>query len=174
MSMKISTVKKNGVTPQIIETIALLVARIPWPSKRQAMAEVSTMLLDGKPRIAEDVFGWNRSTVELGINELRTGISCINDLSSRCKPKTEEKYPEMLADIRSIMESECQADPQLRTTLSYTNMSASAVRKALFEKGWTEEQLPCLRTISELLNRQSYRLRTVMKTKVQKKRILPI
>ena len=101
------------MTPQIIEAIALLVARIPWPSNRKAMAEVTTLLLDGKPRIAEDVFGWKRSTVELGMNELRTGISCINDLSSRCKPKTEDKYPETLADIHSIMEPECHADPQL-------------------------------------------------------------
>lgn len=167
--MKISTAKKNGLTPQIIETISLLVGRVPWPSRRQAMAEVTTMLLDSKPRIAEDVFGWSRSTVELGINELKTGISCVNDLSRRRKPKTEEKYPKMLADIHSIMEPECQADPQLRTTLSYTNLSASAVRKALLEKGWTEEQVPCLRTVSELLNRQGYRLRAVEKTKVKKK-----
>jgi len=132
--MKISTAEKNGVTPKTIETIGLLVAQIPWPSRRQAMAEVTTMLLDGKPRVAEDVFGWSRSTVELGMNELRTGISCVNDLSNRRKQKTEEKYPEMLADIHSIMKSECQADPQLRTTLAYTNMSASAVREALLAK----------------------------------------
>lgn len=171
MYMKISTAKKNGLTPQIIKTIALLVRRIPWPSRRLAMAEVTMMLLNGSSRIAEDVFGWGRSNVELGMNELRTGITCINDISNRRKPKTEEKYPEIIADIHSIMEPETHADPQLRTTLSYTNMSASAVRKALLVKGWTEEQLPCLRTISELLNRQGYRLRTVAKTKVQKKRI---
>jgi hypothetical protein len=167
--MKISTVKKNGVTPKTIETIALLIPQIPWPSRRQAMAEVTTMLLDGKARVAEEVFGWGRSTVELGMNELRTGISCINDLSSRRKPKSEEKYPEMLADIHSIMEPECHADPQLRTTLSYTNMSASAVRKSLLAKGWKEEEVPCLRTMSELLNRQGYRLRAVEKAKVKKK-----
>jgi len=167
--MTISTAKKNSVTPQITETIAHLVGQIPWPLKRQAMAKVTMTLLDGKPRIAEDVFGWNRSTVELGMNELRTGISCINDISNRCKPKTEEKYPQILVDIHHIMEPKCHADPQLRTTLSYTNMSASSVRKALLAKGWTEEQLPGIRTISELLNRQGYRLRTVMKTKVKKK-----
>ena len=168
--MKISTVEKNGVTPEIIETISFLVKMTPWPSKRQAMAKVANMLFDGKSRVSEDVFGWNRNTVELGKNELRTGISCINDLSNRRKPKAEEKYPEMLDDICSIMEPECHADPQLRTTLSYTNMTASSVLKALIEKGWTKEQLPGLRTISDILNRQGYRLRSVEKTKVQKKR----
>ena len=167
--MRVSTAKKNGVTEQTIETIKLLVARIPWPARRQAMAEVTVKLLDGKPRVAEDVFGWGRSAVELGMNELRTGITCLNDLSNRRKPKTEEKYPEMLSDIHKIMEPESQADPQLRTTLHYTNMSASAVRKSLIDNGWAEEQVPCRRTISEMLNRQGYRLRTVAKTKVQKK-----
>ena len=37
------------------------------------------------------------------------------------------------------------------------------------EKGWTVESLPTVRTISNILNRQGYRLRTVAKTKVQKK-----
>jgi hypothetical protein len=35
---------------------------------------------------------------------------------------------------------------------------------------YTEEELPAIRTISNILNRQEYRLRTVAKTKVQKKR----
>jgi hypothetical protein len=58
--MKISTLEKNGIGPEIMELIPLLLDRIPWPSRRQAMAEVTTILLDGKPRVAEDVFGWSR------------------------------------------------------------------------------------------------------------------
>lgn len=172
--MKVSTIKKNKIGQEVIKTIALLMKRIPWPSRRQAMAEVTTRLLDGKPRVAEDVSGWGRSTVKLGMNELRTGIICLNDLSERRKPKTEEKYPEMLSDIHEIMEPESQADPQLRTTLSYTDMTASGVRQALLERGWPEEKLPAVRTMSDILFRQGYRLRTVVKTKVQKKTNGPI
>jgi hypothetical protein len=135
------------------------------------MATVATKLLDGKERVAESVFGWGRSTVALGMNELRTGINCMNDLSSRRKPRTEQKHPEMLEDIRAIMEPECQADPQLRTTLAYTNKTASSVRDALIEKGWTEDNLPTIRTISSILNRHGYRIRSVAKTRVEKKRI---
>jgi hypothetical protein len=167
--MKVPIVKKNGIGPEIIETISFLIARIPWPSRRQAMAKVTIGLLNSKPRVAEDVFGWGRSTVKLGMNELRTGIVCLNDISKRCKPKTEEKYPEMLSDIHKIMEPESQADPQLRTTLSYTNMTASSVREALLEKGWSNDKVPSVRTMSDILFRQGYRLRTVVKTKVQKK-----
>jgi hypothetical protein len=49
-------------------------------------------------------------------------------------------------------------------------MTAKAVYGLLLEKGWSEEELPTVRTISNILNRQEYRLRTVAKDKVQKKR----
>ncbi len=47
-------------------------------------------LLDGKQRVAENVFGWNRSTVEVGISEFKTGMTCINDISLRHNPATKE------------------------------------------------------------------------------------
>jgi hypothetical protein len=59
--------------------------------------------LDGKPRVAEDVFGWGRSTVTVGVKEFQTGLVCVNDITPRLKPKTEEKYPELLTEIRNIM-----------------------------------------------------------------------
>ena len=133
------------------------------------MGDVTVSLLDGKPRVAEDVFGWGRATVELGMNEFRTKILCANDLSTRHKPKAEDKDPRLLADIIEIMDPHSQAEPRLRTTLLYTNMTAKAVYDALVQKGWPEEALPTVRTISSLLDRHNYRLRTVAKTKVQKK-----
>jgi hypothetical protein len=137
------------------------------------MGDVTLSLLDGKYRVAENVFGWNRGTVQLGMNEFRTGISCIDDLSARRKPKAEEKYLGLLDDIREIMEPSSQAEPRLRTTLLYTDMSAQAVYDALLQKEWSKQSLPTVRTISNILNRHGYRLRTVAKTKVQKKRRRP-
>jgi hypothetical protein len=52
-------------------------------------------------------------------------------------------------------------------------MTAKVVYDALVEKGWAVESLPTVRTISNILNRQGYRLRTVAKTKVQKKQQKP-
>ncbi len=119
--MKISTLTLNEVSPQVVDLISRLVDLIPWPVRRQAMGDVTLSLLAGKHRVAEDVFVWNRTTAELGINEYRSGISCVNDLSNRQKPKTEEKFPKLLADIRQIMDPHSQAEPRLRTTLLYTN-----------------------------------------------------
>lgn len=169
--MKTSTAVRNGVSQQAVDLIVRLIDLIPWPNRRSAMGDVVISLLDGKPRVAEDVFGWGRATVELGMNEFRTKILCINDLSTRRKPKAEEKNPKLLSDIIEIMTPNSQADSHLRTTLSYTDLTASAVYDFLLKKGWSEEELPTIRTISNILNRYDYRLRTVAKVKVQKKRL---
>lgn len=167
--MKTTTLAQNGVTAEMVSLIARLVDLIPWPERRRAMGDVALLLLNGKHRVAENVFGWKRSAVEVGINEFQTGISCVNDLSARLKPKAEEKNPELLAEIHAIMEPHSESESSLRTTLLYTNMTAKAVYGALVGKGWPAETLPTVRTISNILNRQDYRLRTVAKTKVQKK-----
>ncbi len=167
--MKTTTLERNGVTAEMAGLISRLVDLVPWPERRRAMGDVTLLLLDGKHRVAENVFGWSRSAVEVGINEFQTGISCVNDISARLKPKTEEKSPGLLAEIHAIMEPHSESESGLRTTLLYTNMTAKAVYDALVEKGWSAESLPTVRTISNILNRQDYRLRTVAKTKVQKK-----
>jgi hypothetical protein len=167
--MKTTTLAKNGVSTEMVGLISHLVDLIPWPTRRHAMGEVTLLLLDGKHRVAENVFGWSRSAVEVGIHEFQTGISCVNNLSTRLKPKTEEKNPKLLAEIHAIMEPQSESESSLRTTLLYTNMTAKAVYDALVLKGWSRESLPTVRTISNILSRQDYRLRTVAKTKVQKK-----
>ena len=172
--MKTSTLAGNGVSTETADLIGRLIELIGWPERRQAMGDVATVLLDGKPRVAESVFGWNRRAVELGIHEHQTGIACVNDISSRVKPKTEDKQPKLLAEIQAIMEPHSESESSLRTTLLYTNMTAKTVHAALLQKGWSAPSLPTVRTISNLLNRQEYRLRTVAKSKVQKKPLRPM
>ncbi|UUZ62590.1 hypothetical protein LP417_21840 [Polaromonas sp. P1-6] len=171
--MKTTTLARNGVSTEMVDLIGRLVELIPWPARRCAMGDVTVVLLDGKQRVAENVFGWNRRAIEVGIHEYQTGITCINDISTRVKPKTEDKYPQLLAEIQAIMEPHSESESSLRTTLLYTNMTAKMVHEALVQKGWATQSLPSVRTISNLLNRQDYRLRTVAKTKVQKKQPRP-
>ena len=65
--MKTSVLNRNGITPEIAGLITRLVTLIPWPVRRQAMGDVALTILDGKPRVAENEFGWSRSAVALGI-----------------------------------------------------------------------------------------------------------
>ena len=167
--MKTTTLARNGVSTEMVGLISRLVDLIAWPARRCAMGDVTLLLLDGKHRVAENVFGWSRHAVEVGINEFQTGISCVNDISTRLKPKTEEKNPNLLAEIHAIMGPHSESESSLRTTLLYTNKTAKAVYDALVEKGWSAQSLPTVRTISNILRRHDYRLRTVVKTRVQKK-----
>ena len=155
--MKTTTLARNGVSTEMVALISRLVDLIPWPARRCAMGDVTLLLLDGKYRVAENVFGWSRSAVEVGIHEFQTGISCVNDISTRLKPTTEEKNPDLLAEIHAIMEPHSETESSLRTTLLYTNMTAKTVFDALVQKGWSAQSLPSVRTISNILNRQDSR-----------------
>ena len=131
--------------------------------------------LDGSVWKAERVFGWSHHTVTLGLNELRTGITCLGNFSARGNRKTEEKLPKLEADMRALAEPESQADPKFQSTFLYTRMTAKAMRQALIDqKGWTDEELPHVNTIGEILNRLGYKMRRVQKTKPLKKIAKPM
>lgn len=167
--MKEATTPTVTLTAELNDLITRLVKKIPYEHRRQAMGDVVQTLLEGKSRKAEDVLGWNRHTVELGLNEFRTGIRCISDVSTRGKQKLEEDNPQLLKDIEQIMEPKSESDSHLRTTLLHSNMTVKNVRNALIENGYAEDELPAERTFYDLLNRLGYRRRTVAKSRVQKK-----
>jgi hypothetical protein len=54
--------------------------KLTGAKRRAFQTQVTLDHLDGNVRQAESVFGWSRKTVELGLNELRTGITCIGSL----------------------------------------------------------------------------------------------
>ncbi len=139
--------------------------------KRRAFQAQTTLdLLDGNARQAEREFGWGRETVNKGLHELKSGLRCYDAYQARGNKPIEEKIPELADDIAAIVDPKSQAEPRFRTTLAYTRITAKAVRETLIaEKGYTNEELPCDRTIDNLLNRLGYRLRRVQKTKPVKK-----
>jgi hypothetical protein len=167
--MRKSTLESNNITEETISLINNHVTRIPWPERRAAMGETTLVLLSGSSRLAESVFGWSRKAVKLGINEFQSGIRCIDDIGTRRRNKTEENSPQLLVDIKKIIDPHSHADCQLRSDLAHSNITAQAVHDALLQNGWTKKDLPTVRTISNILNRHGYRVRSVAKTKVQKK-----
>lgn len=164
---------RNGISEEMVGLVSGLVESIPWPGRRMAMGEATLTLLNGSPRLAEHVFGWNRKTVETGIHEFQSGLRCADNIADRRRKTTEEKQPKLLLDIQRLVDPHSHADTQLRTDLAHRNLTAQAVRDALAANGWKEEDLPTTRTISNLLNRHGYRVRSVAKAKVQKKRPKP-
>src|SRR5947209_18255362 len=144
--------------------------RLRGHQRRSFQAEVALRLWDGNPRQAERRFGWGRETVRKGLREAQQGIRCQEDFAARGRQRSEEKDPQLGADIRAVVEPHTQADPELKSARRYTNLSAKEVRQALKDqKGYTDQQLPAERTLRDILNRMNYRLQRIQKAKPLKK-----
>ena len=105
-------------------------------------AEVTNEFYDGNVRKAERELNWGRATISQGIKELSSGFECIGDLKMCGDKKTEEKLPCIEQDIREIVEPYCQVDPQFKNALVYTRITAKAVREALINIGYSDDELP--------------------------------
>lgn len=158
------------LTEQQIVTIKDAARKLTGAKRRAFEAQVALDYLDGIARTAESVFGWSRQTVTLGLHELRTGITCQDDFAGRGNHKTEEKLPQLEADMRALADPESQTDPKFQSPFQYTRMTAKSMRRALIDqKGWQDQELPCENTIGNILNRLGYRLRGVLKAKPLKR-----
>ena len=155
---------------QQVSTLKDAARKLTGAKRRAFQAQVTLDYLEGRARLAETVLGWSRKTVELGLHELRTGIVCVEQFSSRGNRRSEEKQPRLEQDICALADPESQVAPKFQSPFLYTRITAKATRTALIEvKGWTEEALPCENTIGNILNRLGYRLRRVQKAKPQKR-----
>ena len=127
-------------------------------------AQVCLGLCDGNPRLAERRFGWGRQTVQKGLHEWQTGIRCLENYQARGSRRSEDRNPQLAADIRAIVEPHTYADPELKSTRRYSNLSAAEVVTALQNsKGYRAEELPSERTMRDILNRMNYRLKRIRK-----------
>ena len=144
-------------------------------ARRAFQASMTQKYCSGNARQAERIFGWSRHTVELGLHERRTGILCLGAQAAYCGNKLwEAKHPQAAVALLKLAESHAQQDPTFRTTLAYTRLTAAEALKHLKDQGFGEEQLPSPSTMAEVLNRNGYRLRKVIKAKPQKKHQKPM
>jgi transposase len=124
----------------------------------------------GGQRWAEEKLAWNRGTIRKGQGEIRSGVPTDDAFSHRGRKKVEIHLPCLLSDIKAIAEPVCQTDPTFRTTQLYLPLTAKNMRGLLItEKGYTDQELPTIRTISTKLNLLGYRPQRVAKSKPTKK-----
>src|SRR3954471_20391352 len=143
--------------------------RLTGYQRRSFQAEVVTALCGGNARQAEYRFGWGRETVEKGLQERHHGVRCLENFAARGRQRSEEKDPKLAADIRTIVEPHTHADPELKSSRRYTNLSAAEVRQALIDQGHLRGELPSERTMGNILNRMNSRLKRLRRGKPLKK-----
>ena len=155
-----------SLSKQYIATLKDAATKLTGLKRRAFEAQVTIDYFDSKPYLAEKFIGWDRKTIALGLNEHRTGIVCIDNFKARGNKRTEVKNPQLKVDIVALAEPQSQTDPKFQTLFKYTRITAKSMRIALItEKGWQDKDLPCEKTIGDILNRLGYRLRRVQKAK---------
>lgn len=138
--------------------------------RRRFQAQTVKALGQGGQRRAERELGWNRKTLRKAMHELASGLQCIDAISTRRRKRAEEHLPTLLDDIKAIVDSQSQTDPQFRSNRLYTRLTAAEVRRQLIaQKGYQDAALPTERTIRTKLNDLGYHPSRVAKVKPQKK-----
>jgi len=137
--------------------------------RRLFMARVVSNLGYGGALRAERELGWDRTTIRKGLAELKSGITCCDNYSGRGRKPVEEHLVNLLEDIEDIVSPISQTDPSFRTTKLYSPITAAEIHRRLKEyKGYTDQELPTIRTINSKLNQMGYRLKKVGKCKPKK------
>ncbi len=85
----------------------------------------------GGQRLAERELGWNRGTIRKGMHEVKSGMVCVDAYSSYGRKRAEEHLPNLLIDLKAIVDSQSQADPQFRTNRLYTCLTCAEIRGQL-------------------------------------------
>jgi hypothetical protein len=158
-----------ALTEDVLQTIKSAAQLLTSYKRRQFQAETAVRYCNGSARLAEATFGWGRAAVDTGLNELRTGIRCLDAVHSRGRKKTEALCPQLEDHIHRLVDPQAQADPKFQTDLAYTRITAKAVRDALTAQPELQGFVPCRQTVGQVLNRLGYRLRRVLKTRPEKK-----
>ena len=145
-------------------------SKLKGGERREFMANVVLLLgRCGQSRAVREL-GWDHKTIRKGIKELKAGICCIDNFAGRGRNRAEHHLPNLLEDIKDIVEPVSQSDPTFRTTDLYSPLTAAEVHRRLVEqKKYNVEQLPTVRTISNKLNELGLHLKKVDKCKPKKK-----
>ena len=153
-----------------LKTMLIETARsLKGSARRQFMARTVTELGAGGQQRAARELGWGRMTIRKGLRELDSGLVCLDAYSLRGRKRAEDHLPNLLTDIKAIVDSQSQTDPQFRTQRLYTRLTAAEVRRQLIaQKGYTDAELPTAETIGAKLNALGYYPQKVAKSQPKK------
>jgi transposase len=157
------------LTPEMCNLICRTAKGMPLGAPRRRYMADTIQSLGLSQRQARRAFHWGGDTIRKALHERRTGLTCADAFSCRGRKPAEFHLPQLLQDIKAIAADQVQTDPTFATTRLYCRLSAAEVRRQLIDrKGYTDEQLPTIKTITDKLNALGFRLRKVAKCRPQK------
>jgi hypothetical protein len=154
-----------------LKTLFMDTARsLKGSARRLFMARTMKELGPGGPRRAERQLGWSRVTLRKGTHELESGFTCLDAFAARGRKPVEAHLPTLLRDMKAIVDSQSQTEPQFRTTRLSTRLSATEVRRQrIAQHGYADAALPTVQTLTTKLTALGYSPKKVAKSPPQKK-----
>jgi hypothetical protein len=144
--------------------------RLRGAVRRAFIAGVVKELGYGGQSRARKELGWADGTIRKGLREQASGMVCVDAFNLRGRWPAEKRLPNLLVDIKAIVDGQSQTDPQFRNQRLYTRLSVEEVRRQLIEqKGYTDEELPQRESLRTRLNKMGFYPRTVAKTRPKRK-----
>jgi hypothetical protein len=137
--------------------------------RRIYLAEIAKRLGYGGMKLVNEHFAIDFKTLQKGMKELESG-NCINDaFNKRGRKSIEVHLPNILNDIKSIVDSESQTDPRFEDNRLFTRLTPENIKIQLHKKGYKLDELPTNQTIYNKVNDLGYSFSTIQKTKPLKK-----
>jgi len=146
------------------------IGKLKGSDKRISLAMIANDIGRGGQSIVSKEFKVSRDTIRKGKREIERGISIENKVETRGRKRIEEKLTHLLEDIKDIIDSQSQTDPNFKTTRLFTRLTSKEIRKQLIiQKKYKENELPTIQTINNKVNLLGYKLSKVRKLKPIKK-----
>ncbi len=147
-------------TDESIELWISTDAQLDGSERRKFRAGVVRTLGRGGQCYVANTLNWGRNMIRKGEHELSSGIDFEDQFHLRGRKPAEHHLPNLLNDIKEIIEPCSQTDPTFKSTRVYTPLTAETVRTRLLKKfGYKDSGLPCARTLRNKINNLGYLLK---------------
>jgi hypothetical protein len=133
--------------------------------RRVYLAELAKCLGYGGMKLVSENFSVDFKTLQKGLEELESGNYIVDAFSERGRKSIETRLPNILVDIKGIVDSESQTDPRFEDNRLFTRLTPENIKTELHNKGYLLEDLPTNQTIYNKVNELGYSFSTIQKTK---------
>ena len=105
-----------SLTPAMCDLIRHTYRSFKWGAPRRRFIAQTLETLGLGQRQAQRLFGWGRDPIRKALHERRTGLTCLDALAARGRKPAEFHLPQLLEDIRALVQDHVPPDPTFQTT----------------------------------------------------------
>ena len=146
------------------------IEKLKGSDKRISLAMIANDIGKGGQSIVSKEFNVSRDTIRKGKREIENGVSDDDKVETRGRKRIEEKLRHLLEDIKDIIDSQSQTDPNFKTTRLFTRLTSKEIRiQLIIQKNYKDDELPTIQTINNKVRLLGYNLSKVKKLKPKKR-----